>query len=113
MDLVRFNDFTLIEIHYELASQRLNCRTLMAKHNARLAGECPHFHQRVFHAGNLSHGAQRFKNHGRTHALGAEIAQFFDLQEIKERIGFRRRQQTGFFPACQLPSCNAKDPQNV
>ena len=93
--------------------QRLNRGTLMTEHDARLAGKRPHFHQRVFHAGNLAHGAQRFKNHGRAHALGAEVTQFFDLQEVKKGIGIDRRQQTGFFPACQLPSCNAKDPQNV
>jgi hypothetical protein len=35
------------------------------------------------------------------------------LQEVKKGIGIGRRQQSGFFPACQLPRCNAKDPQNV
>src|SRR5579859_2104209 len=85
----------------------------MAEHDAGLAGEGPHFHQRVFHACNLAHGAEGFKDHGGANALGAEVAELLDLQEIKEGIGIRRGQQTGFFPARQLPRCNAKYPQNV
>jgi len=110
---VGLNYLALVEVHYELAGERFNRRTLMAEHDAGLAGECAHFHQRVFHTGDLAHGAQRFKDHGGANALGAEIAELFDLQEIKEGIGIRRGQQTGFFPARQLPRCNAKYPQNV
>jgi hypothetical protein len=83
------------------------------KNHPRLAGEGASFHQRVFHAGYLPHGAQRFQNYSGAHTLGAEVAQFFNLQEVKKGIRFPRRQQTGLFPACQLPRCNAKNPQNV
>src|SRR5215469_16821550 len=85
----------------------------MAKDYARLIGECACFHQRIFHARSLPHGLQGFTDHGRAHAFGAQVTQLLDLQEIKERIGIRRWQQSGFFPASQLPRCNAKDPQDV
>src|SRR5215469_9746501 len=85
----------------------------MAKDYARLIGECACFHQRIFHARSLPHGLQGFTDHGRAHAFGAQVTQLLDLQEIKEGIGIRRWQQSGFFPASQLPRCNAKDPQDV
>jgi hypothetical protein len=99
MYLVRLHYVALVEIHYKLPGQRLNRGALMTEHDARLAGKCPHFHHWVFHAGNQTHGAQRFKDHRGAHTLGAEVAHFFDLQEVKERIGIYCGQQTGFFPA--------------
>jgi hypothetical protein len=92
MDLVRLHYITLIEIHDKLTGQRFHGRALVPEYDARLAGERSGFHERIFHAGNLAHGAQRFQNHGGAHTFGAQITQLFDLQEVKKGIGVRREQ---------------------
>jgi hypothetical protein len=82
----------------------------VAKDHARFGGERPSFEQRIFHAGGQLHSAQRIADHRRTHALGAQLAQLINLQEVREGICVLNWKQAGFFPAGKLPRSNMKDP---
>ena len=86
----------------------------MTESDARSRHECSRFQQRILHARHLLlHGDQRFANHGRTHALSAQVAYFFQLEEVKKGKRFRCRYQPGFLPLDQLSRRDAKNSQNV
>ncbi len=72
------------------------------------------FEQRIFHPGGLLlHGHHRLLNFDRTHPLGAQVAHFLDLQEVKERIAFGGRKQAGLLPRGQLSRAHAKNPDQI
>ena len=65
----------------------------MAKRDAMLprVGRA-RFQQRILNPGSLlAHGFKRFTDDCRTHAHRAQIADFLDFQQVRERIGRRRR----------------------
>ena len=70
--------------------------------------------QGILHARDLlQHGIKRLPDHRRTDFLGAQIANFFDLQEIEKRIAFGGGYQSGFFPIRQLTRREPKDTQQI
>ena len=86
----------------------------MAERHPRFAGEGAGLQKRILHPCYLLlHGAQRFTDYRGTHALGAQLTQLSQLQEIKEGIRLSNRNETGFFPSYQLLGSDPQDPQNI
>ena len=92
------------EVHDELAAHGLHGAALMAEGYPGAEPKSSGFEQRILHARHLlQHGLQRLADDGGTHPLGAQVAHFFELQEIKERIRGRLGYQPSLLPARQLP----------
>ena len=61
--------------------------------------------------GLLAHGIERLANDCRTHAHGAQVADFLDFQEIGKGIGLGGRDQAIPLPVGQLARRDAENPQ--
>jgi len=67
--------------------------------------------QGVLHAGHLLlHRIERLPDHRRAHFAGAQVAHFFDLQEIKKRVDLCGGYKFSLFPGCQL---SRREPKNT
>src|SRR5437868_2323349 len=70
--------------------------------------------QRVLHPGDLLlHGLQRLENHGRAHALGAQVAYLPQLDQVVEGEVFGFRSEARLLPARQLLGGDVQDAKNV
>src|SRR6267143_103711 len=109
------NFFSRQEVHDELPGNRLQQLAFVTKSDSVLVGKgSAGFGQRILHAGgSLLHGLQRFANHCWTHALGAQITNFFYLQEIEEGIGLRRSYEPCPLPVRQLALSEMENPQQI
>ena len=79
------HDFlSLGEIHEELAGNWLEQNAVVTEGDSVfLRGPSARFEQGLFHARRLlAHRIQRFADHRRAHIHGAEIANFFDFEQI-------------------------------
>src|SRR5581483_10083214 len=102
------------EVHHELPRDGLHGMSLVTEGHPRAGGECARLEQRVLHAGDLLlHGAQRFPDHGGAHSLGAQVAHFLHLQQIKEGITVAGGYQPGSLPLGELTGSDAQNPQYV
>ena len=102
------------EVHDELPAGRFQRVPFVAERHPGPGGEGAGFEQRIFHARNLlEHGLQRFADDGRAHPLGAQVANFFHLQEVDKGIAVRDRDQSGFLPLDQLSRRDAQDANYV
>jgi hypothetical protein len=45
--------------------------------------------------------------------VSAEVANFFDLQQVEKGIALSGGYQSGFFPTCQLTRREPKNPEQV
>jgi hypothetical protein len=105
------NFFSLRKIHEELAGNRLEQLAIVAEGYAMLASR-PRtgFAQRLLDArGLFAHGIERLANNGWTNVHGAEIANLFDFQQVRERIGLGRSCQTNALPVGQLARRDTKN----
>jgi len=88
------------EIHYKLSGDGLEEFALVTEGDAVMlgGGGSSGLDQRVTHAGGLLlHGFERLADYGRANPHGAEVANFFDLEQIGERVG-----RTGRDESCTL-----------
>ena len=78
-----------LKLHHKLASYRFDGVSFMTERDPVTYAEHAGFQERVFHAGNLlTHRHQRLANHSGTHALGAQITNLFELNQVEEREVF-------------------------
>jgi hypothetical protein len=52
-------------------------------------------------------------DHRRANLCGTQIANFFDLEQVKKAIALSGGNQSGFFPTCQLTRREPKNPEQV
>ena len=61
----------------------------------------------------LQHGLQGFADRCRSHTLGAKVAHFRKLKQIKEGKSIGNWDETRFLPASQLVGRDVQDPKDV
>jgi hypothetical protein len=99
------------EVKNELPGDGLKQPAFVAEGDAVPGGEGARLKQRIFHAGNLLlHSLQGLPNDRGTDFSSAQVADFFDLQEIEKGIILGGGNQSGFFPTRQL---TRREPQNA
>ena len=99
------------EVKHELSGDGFDHFALVTEGNALPGGEGTSLKQWIFHPRNLlQHGFKRLPDDRGPHLAGAQVADFFDLQELKKRIGLGSRHQPSLLPGCQLAR---RDPQNA
>ncbi len=99
------------KVENELAGDGLEQFAIVPEGDPVPVGEGGGFEQGIVHAGDLLlHGLQRLANDGRAHFLGTQVADFFDLQEVKKRVVLSGGHQSSFFPTGQL---TRREPQNA
>ena len=109
-----YNFFFGSEIEHELSRDGLKQVAVVAKGDAVSALIGAGFEQRILHAGNaLLHGLERLADDGRTHALGAQVADFLDLEQFEEGITFRRGHKTSFLPSLELAGSEPENAQQI
>ena len=80
------------------------------RHSMMAGGKRAGLEKRILHAGRLlPHGNQRLAKLHRTHTPRTQIADLFDLQQIKKGVGFGGREHVGLFPGDQLPRAHPQD----
>jgi hypothetical protein len=86
----------------------------MPKSNPMSGKESTRLQERVLHPRHLLlHRLQGLADRGWAHLLGAQVAYFLDLQEIKKRITLSGGYQFGFFPTRQLTRREPQDAKQV
>src|SRR5581483_1791967 len=91
------------EVEHELAGNWFQQPSFMAEGYPVSGGQRPGLEQRILHArGLFLHSVERLADHRRAYFARAQIAYFFYLEEIEERVLFRGGYQSGSFPTCQL-----------
>jgi len=93
----------VVQFAVGLPGYRLEDLAVMAEGDAMSGIEGPRFEQWIFHSRSLLlHGCEGLADHRRAHFSRTQVANFFDLQEVKEGIALRRGYQFGLLPRCQL-----------
>jgi hypothetical protein len=76
--------------------------------------KCAGFEEWVLHAGRLLlHSRQRLSNLNWPNMPGAQVADFFHLQEVEKCIAIRSGEQASLLPGSQLPGGNAQNSEKV
>jgi hypothetical protein len=102
------------KVEHELAGNGLDQFTFVTESNAVPSAEGAGLEQRIFHSRSLLlHGLERLADHRGAHFGGAQVSNFFDLQQVKKGIALGGGNQSGFFPTCQLTRREPKNPEQV